>query len=491
MTPRQPPRPKPEPQTLIEDPNAAESPTATELEVLVGWLDRRTGAAGPLRSLLHKVFPDHWSFLLGELALFCFIILVVTGTFLALFFVPDPHEVTYSGPYAPLRGAQVSAAFNSVMHLSFDVRPGLLVRQMHHWTALIFVASIAVHLCRVFFTAAFRRPRELNWVIGVGLLLVAMAEGLTGYSLPDDLLSGTGIRIFNGVMVGIPFVGPWVANLVFGGAFPGPDIINRLFTIHVLLIPGLLALAVGVHVGLVFLQKHSQYRRGAAREDNVVGLPLWPQQAFRSLGLLLLTGAIGGLLGGLVEINPIWIYGPYQPFTASAPAQPDWYLGWLEGLLRMAPSWEPHVLGITIPEIFLPGLVVPAVAVVLVVLWPWIDAFVSHDHEPHNLLAEWWEQPYRAGVGVGFITLFVVCTLAGGNDVIAAFLDISVQRLTTAFLIVTPIAPIVTGVVAWFIARQRRRVERERGEGIVAHRPSARVLMRNAQGGFDDVEVEL
>ena len=285
----------------------------TELERVAAWLDSRTGVTAVTRGAMRKIFPDHWSFLLGEIALFAFVILVATGTFLTFFYTPDARETIYDGPYTVMDGTPVSAAFDSVMRLSFEVQAGLLMRQVHHWTALVFLGVIAIHLARIFFTGAFRRPREINWLIGLGLLLLALGEGITGYSLPDDLLSGTGLRIIDSVMLSIPFAGPWVASLFFGGEFPTPDILSRLFVFHVMLLPGLLIGGIAAHLGLVWLQKHTQYRRGREREDNVVGLPFWPGQVFRSLGLFFLTAAVVTILAGLVQINPVWLYGPYVP----------------------------------------------------------------------------------------------------------------------------------------------------------------------------------
>jgi ubiquinol-cytochrome c reductase cytochrome b subunit len=184
------------------------------------WLDERLGTTSFARVALRRVFPDHWSFLLGEIALYCLVVLVVTGVFLTFFYTPDTRAVVYDGPYAPLKGEQVSAAYNSTIRLSFQVKAGLIMRQTHHWATLVLVAAIVVHLCRVFFTRAFRRPRELNWVIGVVLLLLAMAEGLTGGWLPDDLLSGVSIHIGYSVIFAIPVIGTWVAYLFFGGEFP-------------------------------------------------------------------------------------------------------------------------------------------------------------------------------------------------------------------------------------------------------------------------------
>ena len=121
-----------------------------------------------------------------------------------MFYEGSQRRVVYDGSYRPLRGAEVSAAYDSVLRISFGVKGGLLIRQMHHWAALVFVGAIALHLARVFFTGAFRRPRELNWIVGLLLLLLALAAGFTGYSLPDDLLSGTGLRITNADRAGDP-----------------------------------------------------------------------------------------------------------------------------------------------------------------------------------------------------------------------------------------------------------------------------------------------
>src|SRR3712207_4583857 len=192
-------------------------------------VDDRLIVAGPLRRTLNKVFPDHWSFMLGEIALYCFIILLLTGTFLTFFFDPSSRPTVYDGSYVPLQGSTVSEAFDSTMRLSFDVRAGLLMRQIHHWAAIVFIAAVIVHLCRIFFTGAFRRPREINWMIGVGLLILAIFNGFTGYSLPDDLLSGTGLRIAYSIALSVPLFGTWIAFLIFGGEFPANEIIPRLF----------------------------------------------------------------------------------------------------------------------------------------------------------------------------------------------------------------------------------------------------------------------
>jgi ubiquinol-cytochrome c reductase cytochrome b subunit len=468
----------------------------TELERITAWFDERTGLAGIVRTTLRKVFPDHWSFLLGEIALFCFVILILTGTFLTFFYVPSAGEVPYTGSYTPIQGQDVSQAYASVLHLSFDVRAGLLFRQIHHWTAVVFVAIVITHLARVFFTGAFRRPRELNWLIGFGLLVFALAEGFTGYSLPDDLLSGTGARIAYSAAISIPFVGPYLASLVFGGEFPTAAFLPRFFVLHVMLLPALFAGAIGAHVGLVFLQKHTQYRGPLQREDNVVGRHFWPGQAFLSAGLFFLTAAVLSLMGGLVQINPVWAYGPFQPAIVSSPAQPDWYVGWLDGALRIFPPIEPQILGIVIPSAFIPGVVIPGALFTIVALWPFIERRVTNDRREHHILDWPWEAPFRAAIGAAILSFFAVLTLAGGNDVIAVFLDLSVETLTWIFRILAIVVPVAVGLLTWLLCRNRlgRPAPDEQDVLPDAGNPDARprrggtALRRTSSGGFEEIE---
>jgi ubiquinol-cytochrome c reductase cytochrome b subunit len=454
----------------------------TELERLAGWLDSRTGMARVVRSALRKVFPDHWTFLLGEVALFCFVILVLTGTFLTFFYVPSSGLVVYDGPYEPLRGELVSAAYDSVMRLSFEVRAGLLMRQIHHWTALVFVAVVVAHLCRVFFTGAFRRPRELNWLAGFTLLVLVLALGLTGYTLPDDLLSGTGARITYSAALSIPFIGPWVASLLFGGEFPTAELISRFFVLHIFLLPALVAGLIVVHIGLLVLQKHTQYRGGPAREDNVVGRNFWPGQVFLSSGLFFLTAAAVALIGGLFQVNPIWAYGPFDAAVVSSPAQPDWYVGWLDGALRVFPPFEPTILGVTIPSPFIPGIVIPGIAFTIVALWPFIEARITGDREEHHLLDRWWEHPVRTATGVALLSFFGMLTLAGGNDVLAFYFGAEIETLTLAFRVLVIGLPIVAWIVVWRLCRTRLV-----GGGAEGGPPAGRAVRRTPEGGFEEV----
>jgi ubiquinol-cytochrome c reductase cytochrome b subunit len=420
------------------------------------WLDDRLGAASVARTALAKVFPDHWSFMLGEIALYCFVILVLTGVFLTFFFDPGTNKVVYHGAYAPLDGARVSAAYASTVRLSFDVRTGLLMRQVHHWAALVFLAAIVLHLCRIFFTGAFRRPRELNWLIGVTLLALSMFNGFTGYSLPDDLLSGVGLRIAYSVTLAIPVVGTWLAFLLFGGEFPADQVIHRLLVIHILLVPGVLAGLLVAHVGILVRQKHSQFPGPGRTEHNVVGSKLWPTYATRSTALFCAILAVLFALGGLAQINPIWLYGPFEPSQVTSPAQPDWYIGWVEGALRMYPPWEFRVFGRLVPNPFVPAVLVPAVTFLLLYLWPFLEQRLTRDPAAHQLLDRPRDHPVRCAAGVGTLAFYGLLLATASNDVIAKLAGVPVGGLTWAGRILLVAAPPVAAAVAYVLARSLR-----------------------------------
>ncbi|MFL5778024.1 MAG: cytochrome bc complex cytochrome b subunit [Chloroflexota bacterium] len=454
----------------------------------VGWIDTRTGVARVGRRALRKVFPDHWSFLLGEIALFAFVILLATGTFLTFFYVPSSAEVTYQGPYEPLHGQGVSAAFDSVLRLSFEVRAGLLMRQIHHWSALVFVGVIVLHLARVFFTGAFRRPRELNWLIGFTLLILAIGEGFTGYSLPDDLLSGTGARIAYSAVLSIPFLGPYLASLAFGGEFPTSALISRFFVIHVMLLPGIFIGGILLHIALLVIHKHTQYPGVLEREENVVGRNFWPGQAFASTGLFFLTAAAVALLGGFFQINPIWTYGPFDAAVVSSPAQPDWYVGWLDGALRVFPPFEPTILGVTIPSPFIPGIVIPGVLLTVVALWPFVEARFTHDRAEHHLLDPLWAHPGRTATGLAILAIFGVLTLAGGNDVLAFYFGTDLESLTRVFRLLVLIVPVVVWILAYRISVGLRDSRRDLPLGT-DRRPRGGIgLRRRPDGTFEELE---
>ncbi len=447
---------------------------------MLTWVDERLGMASWARTGLRKIFPDHWSFLLGEVALFCLVVLVLTGVFLTLFYVPDAQLVTYQGSYRPLAGQEVSRAYASVLDLSFDVKAGLVMRQIHHWAALVFVAAITMHILRIFFTGAFRKPREINWLVGIGLLVMALAMGITGYSLPDDLLSGTGLRVIYSVVLGIPFIGPYLAFLVFGGEFPTATIISRLFVFHVMLLPALLIGGVLTHLAILWRQKHSNFNVPGATEHSVIGRPFWPSQVFKSTGLMFLTAAILALMGGLVQVNPVWSYGPYDATTVSAPAQPDWYVGWLDGALRLFPPIEFTVLGITVPTVFIPGAVIPGIAFGVMTLWPFIEPRITGDHEAHQILDRPYDNPLRAAVGVAGLLVFVVLTIAGGNDVIALVFDVSLEAMTNVLRVAFFVVPLLGFVITYRVCRELQG----RSDAPDPRRPV--VLVRTPAGGYEE-----
>ena len=453
------------------------------VERLVRGIDDRLDGTSFLKRNLKKVFPDHWSFMLGEIALYAFVLLVLTGIFLTFFFVASPQEVTYSGPYEPMQGQTVSAAYDSVLRITFEVRAGLVMRQTHHWSALLFMAAAVAHLLRVFFTGAFRRPRELSWIVGVLLLVTGIGAGFTGYSLPDDLLSGSGLRIIYSAVLSIPFVGSWLAFLFFGGEFPSPELLSRLFVLHVLLIPlGIMAL-LGAHLGMVWHQTHTQFPAVGRSEDTVTGTPVWPKFALKSIGLALVTWGVATLLGGLVQINPVWLYGPFVPYNASSPAQPDLYAGWLEGLLRLWPNWEFVILGHTIGELFLPAVVVPGIIFTVLGAWPFIEGRLTNDREWHHYSQRPRDAPVRSGLGAAGLTFFTVLTLAGSNDVLAKFLQIEVDSLNEVLRFALFVLPAVAGFVAYRICRDLGKTDPH-----PIRRPARSRVKRSASGGYEPDE---
>ncbi len=425
-------------------------------------VDDRLDASSFARRTLDKVFPDHWSFMLGEIALYAFIVLVLTGVFLTFFFDPSQTEVVYHGSYGPLQGAQVSQAYRSVLDISFQTRAGLVMRQAHHWAALLFVAAIVVHLTRIFFTGAFRRPRDINWLVGVTLMLAAIFNGFTGYSLPDDILSGTGLRVAYSIALSVPVVGPWVAYLVFGGEYPAEGIIPRLYSIHIMLVPIAIGVLLSIHLALVWHQKHTQFPEEGRTEGNVVGSRLWPSYAVKSVGLFFMVSSVVMTLGGLVQINPVWLYGPYNPALVTSPAQPDWYLGWTEGALRIFPSWQITMFGHEIPNPFFPGVLLPGITFLLLYAWPFLEARLTGDHAMHHLLDRPRDRPVRTSLGLTTVVFYVVLFFAGSNDLLARWLRADVRNITIMFRLLVVILPLLVGAVTYVLLKSLASSDAER-----------------------------
>jgi ubiquinol-cytochrome c reductase cytochrome b subunit len=429
----------------------------------VRWLDQRSASAPLLRKTLRYLFPDHWSFLLGEVALYAFMVLVATGIYLTFFFVDSTKEVVYHGPYPALYGQKMSEAYASVLHISLSVRAGLLIRQTHHWAANVFIAAIVLHLFRIFFTGAYRKPRELTYWLGVTMLMLSLLEAYMGYSLVDDLMSGMGLVIGYSVGLSLPFVGENIMNWLFDGIFPGsPKLWPRMYIAHVLIFPILIGLLIGAHLLLVAMRHHTQFRRKKAQtERTIVGVPAFPGQAPRSLGLMIGTAGFLFLLGGLVQINPIWLWGPYHTYSSTNGAQPDWYLGWLIGGLRLVPSFDFTIGHYTVvPNPFWGGAAFPLVVFGFLYFWPWLERKFTGDQAFHNLLDRPRDAPVRTGIGIGMISWVFLVFLAGASDRVNVTFGVAYASQIWAYRVIVWVLPVLFGLIAWWTCRELQASER-------------------------------
>ncbi len=471
---------------------APHSKAAQKIGGVAGWVDDRTGAGKGMPSLLRKVFPDHWSFMLGEIAMYSLIICLVTGVFLTFWFIPSGGEIVYNGTYAPLKGVTMSQAYASTLDISFDIRGGLVIRQIHHWAALIFTVGVSVHMMRVFFTGAFRKPRELNWVIGSTLSMLAIVEGFAGYSLPDDLLSGTGLRVMEAFIQATPVIGSYLAFWIFGGAFPG-DIIPRLYSAHVLLLPAALVGLFTLHIALVFFQKHTQYPGPGRTNQNVVGYPMMPVYAAKAGGFFFIVFGVITLMAALIQINPIFAYGPYDPSPVTAGSQPDWYMGFADGGLRITPNWlEFHFLGYTLSlNVAIPALGLIPLMYTLLGVYPFVERWVTGDKREHHLLDRPRNAPVRTGIGMAAITAYGICMFAAANDIMAIKLGLSINDITHFFqfglFILPPLAFWVTKRICLSLQRRDRDlVLHARESGTIIRTPDGRFFERHE--AIDDFE---
>ena len=456
-------------------------------EKLANWADGRLGLYGLAKANMRKVFPDHWSFMLGEICLYSFLILILTGIYLTLFFEPSGVEVIYHGSYVPLNGVPMTRAYESTLDISFDVRGGLLIRQIHHWAALVFVTGMLVHMMRVFFTGAFRKPRELNWLFGWTLLFLGIITGLTGYSLPDDLLSGTGIRFANGAILSVPIVGTYLSFFLFGGEFPGHDIISRLFPVHVLLLPGIMLGLVVAHLILVFYHKHTQYPGPGRDQKTVVGMPFLPVYMAKAGGFFFLVFGVLAFMGGIASINPVWAFGPYRPDLVTTGAQPDWYLGFSEGLIRVMPGWELNFWGHTLElGVFIPFSLFPLLLLALG-LYPFLEAWITGDKREHHILDRPRNMPVRTGLGAAWLALYAVLLIGGGNDIVATHLHLSINSITWFVRVSFFVAPVVAFLVTKRVCMGLQRKDRDK----VLHGRESGTIKRLPHGEFVEVHEPL
>ena len=452
------------------------------------YVDERTSASTAMKTLGRKIFPDHWSFMLGEVALYSFIVILISGTFLTFFFDPSMTEVEYEGSYLPLKGIEMSVAYHTSLDLSFDIRGGLLMRQVHHWAALLFVASIGLHMLRVFFTGAFRKPRELNWIIGFVLFILAMAEGFTGYSLPDDLLSGNGLRIIDGMIKAFPVIGVWMSYLFFGEEFPGVDVIPRLYVLHIMLLPAILIATLAIHMVLLVVNKHTQFAGPGRTNDNVVGSPVSARVRRKAGGFFFLVFGTIMLIASMFTINPIWNYGPYDPSPVSAGTQPDWYIGFADGALRLVPpGWEFVLLGHTWSMNILTPTIVLGLFIVLVALYPFFEAWVTGDKREHHIADRPRNAPTRTAIGAAGVTFYAVLWAAASSDLIATHFKLTIEGVITSLQVLFFLAPVLAFVITKRTCLALQRKDRE----IALHGYESGRIVRLPGGEYIEVHEQL
>jgi len=448
------------------------------------YIDERTSISGAVKELGRKIFPDHWSFLLGEVALYSFVIILLSGSFLTFFFQASMAEVVYDGSYAPLKGIPMSAAMSSTMDISFDIRGGLLMRQVHHWAALLFVAAIGLHMLRIYFTGAFRKPRELNWVIGFILFILAMAEGFTGYSLPDDLLSGNGLRIIDGLIKGIPVAGTWISFLLFGGEFPGTDIVGRLYSLHILLLPAIIVALIAMHLLFVVVHKHTQYPSAGHTNQNVVGYPVLPVYAAKAGGFFFIVFGVVMLIASLFTINPIWNYGPYDPSPVSAGTQPDWYIGFADGAMRLIPTgWEFVWLNHTYSLNILVVLIVVGLFIMTVMVYPFIEAWITGDKREHHVLDRPRNAPTRTAIGAAGVTFYASLWAAASSDIMATHFHLTMEGVIHTLQATTLLGPFIAFSITKRVCLALQKKDRE----IVLHGYESGRIVRLPGGEFVEV----
>ncbi|MEU3333071.1 cytochrome b [Glutamicibacter creatinolyticus] len=476
----------------------AEFTAKTRTGRITNFVDSRVGGSAIVKEFGRKVFPDHWSFMFGEVALYTFVLLVLSGTFLTFFFDPSMTHIVYNGSYVPLKGTGMSVAMQSTMDISFDVRGGLFMRQIHHWSALLFVASVSVHMLRVFFTGAFRRPRELNWVVGCVLLILGLAAGFTGYSLPDDLLSGNGLRIIDGVIKALPIVGTYISMFFFGGEFPGEDVIPRLYSLHIMVVPALIIMMVVIHLFMVVTHKHTQYPGPGRTNNNVVGFPVGPVYAAKAGGFFFIIFGIVAFIAGFFQINAIWNYGPYDPSPVSAGTQPDWYIGFVDGALRLMPGvlgnfsfewiipfpWGDNTL---VLSVLLPALVPAGILFAVMFTWPWIERWVTKDNREHHVLDRPRNAPFRTAVGMAGVVWYCTMWAAASSDLMATHFHVSLNDVTYWLRVLFIVGPFVAFFVTRRICLSLQRKDRE----TVLHGRETGTIQMSPEGGFAEKHEEL
>ena len=269
---------------------------------------------------------------------------------------------------------------------------------------------------------------------------------------------------------------------LFGGEFPGESIIPRLFTIHVLLIPGLLLALIAAHMLLLVYHKHTQWPGPGRTEENVVGFPMLPVYAAKAGGFFFIVFGVTALMGGLLSINPVWKFGPYDPSKVTAGSQPDWYMGWPDGALRIMPGIETHIWGHTIAwNVLLPIIVLPGLMFTILMMLPFIEAWITGDKRDHHLLQRPRNAPdARPRIMVALMTFYGLFWAAGGNDIIAIKLHLSINQITYFMRVAVFVGPVIAFLITrrWCISLQRQ------DEETLLHGYETGIIMRSPEGGY-------
>lgn len=439
-----------------------------------------------LEELRHRRIPLHATGLFAVVSAAALAVLLVSGVVLMFFYTPSSDPVVYRGSYPLLAGVEVSKAFASTMAISYEVGGGLLVRQAHHWAALLLPASLILQVLVMFFTGGFRRPRQWSWVLLFLLLIVALVGGWSGYALPDDMLSGSGLRIVQGIVLAIPVVGTWVSALLFGGEFPG-TIIENLYPIHVAIVPALLIVLVLALVRLWYVHQPAQFAGPGRTEENVVGVP-FANAAVRATGLFAIVCGILLLVSATVTISPIWLYGPSSPGDASAGSQPDWYTGFLDGALRLVPPrWEVELFGHTWSIALLAPLLVVSVFLLAVAVYPFVENWASGDHRDHHLLDRPRNAPTRTAIGVAGIVFYGVLWGSASADLVATHFHLTIEGVIHVLQIILLIGP----AIGFGITRSVCAALQRRDQEMALHGFETGQILRLPGGEYVEVHQQL
>lgn len=427
---------------------AAPTKGATIRQRLANLLDERTEPPAVVRRWRARVFPDHWSFRLAQVAVASFVVCAVTGVLLSFGYEPSVAPVTYDGPYEPLQGTEMSRALDSTLALSFEVPGGLLARQVHSWSASLMVAAVMLHVLRIFFSGGFRRPRRLAWLGWFGVLFAAMTAGLTGHVLTDDMLSGNTLAVTDGLLKSVPVIGAWLAQLVFGGHSP-TGAIATFHPLHVYVLP---AAIVGLLAALAVLgARHgpAQYPGPGRTEGNVVGRPL-RVAVVKAAGLFLVVLAVLVAMGATMSVNPVWSYGPADPGNAARESGALWYLAFLDGAqVLVPPGWELVLFDRTWVVALLAPLGVVGLFFAVAMAYPFLEGWLTRDRREHHLLTRPRNAPTRTGVGVAGVVFYGVLWAAAGSATIARAFSLGVEDVVRALQLALVIGP----VVAFFVTR--------------------------------------